>query len=372
MEIKGNKISIIIPVYNGEKYLRECIGSVLNQTYQNIELILVDDKSPDHSIEIEREYAEAYPDKVQLIALEKNMGIGNALNIGIEACTGKYFMFMGDDDWLDAEVCEKMMQEAAIYDSDLVVVPKKGWIQEKSILYRSLPEWCLGKMNFRKKKAALAHLANDQGFVYIGMIKKSLLSEHKLKYTDIIPDDIPMTPFFIVYAEHIGIVKDCCYNYRIHEESIAHQKNSSFYLNIHKAALLMRENFISRNLYEIYKEEVDFMFALGGYYYTIFNCLARYDERSLALMNQMKDMMQDLLPEYDKNAYIPLFWEKWKLEILRENDQSPERLVERFPDCDMFLDMSHNGSLKEMFGDWEPAEKIDADTIKQGWEDLCR
>lgn len=365
-------ISIIIPVYNGEKYLKQCIESVLNQTYPNVEIVLVDDKSPDNSLEIEKEYVKAYPNKIKLIALEKNKGIGNAVNIGIEAADGKYLLLLGDDDWLDVDVCEKAMLEATAHDSDLVVVPKKGWIREKSVLYHNLPEWCLGEMNPQKKKAALVHLANDQGFVYIGLIKRFLFSEYKLKYTDITPDDIPMHPFFIVYAEHIGFIDDSCYNYRIHEVSTAHQKNASLYLTIHKAALLMRENFIKRNLYEIYKEEVDFMFVLGGYYYTIFNCLARYDERPLELMNQMKDMMQELLPEYDKNAYIPLFWGKWKLEILRENDQSPERLVERFPDCDMFLDMSHNGSLKEMFGDWEPDEKIAADTIKQGWEDLCR
>lgn len=221
------------------------------------------------------------------------------------------------------------------------------------MLYRSLPEWGLGEMNLQKKKAALVYLANEQGFVYTGMIKKSLFFEHKLKYTDIMPDDIPMTPLFIAYAEHIGLIEDSCYNYRIHETSMAHQKNATMYLTIHKAALLMRENFIQRNLYEAYKQEVDFMFILGGYYYTIFNCLARYDERPMELMHKMKELMQELMPEYDKNTYIPVFWEKWKLEILKANDQSPEKLAERFPDCDVFLDMSHDGTLKEIFGDWE-------------------
>lgn len=365
-------ISVIIPVYNGEKYLKKCVESVLNQTYTNIQIILVDDNSPDNSLEIEQEYARAYPDKIKLTALKENRGIGNAVNIGIEAADGKYLLLLGDDDWLDTDVCEKTMQEAAVHDSDLVVVPKKGWIQEKSVLYRSIPQWCFGEMNLQKKKAALVHLANDQGFVYIGIIKKSLFSEHKLKYTDILPDDIPMHPFFVAYAEHIGFIEDSCYNYRIHEASLAHQKNTLLYLTIHEAALLMRENFIKRNLYEIYKEEVDFMFVLGGYYYTIFNCLARYDERPLELMNQMKDMMQELLPEYDKNAYIPLLWEKWKLEILKANDQSPERLVECFPNCDMFLDMSHDGTLKEIFGDWSVEEKKAIEEKRQSWVSLCR
>ncbi|MCM1234996.1 MAG: glycosyltransferase [Ruminococcus flavefaciens] len=89
----NDMISIIIPVYNGEKYLRECIESVLNQTYSNVELILVDDKSPDNSIEIEKEYAAAYPDKIKLIALDENKGTGNALNRGIDAAQGVLAVF---------------------------------------------------------------------------------------------------------------------------------------------------------------------------------------------------------------------------------------------------------------------------------------
>ena len=89
-------VSVIVPVYNGEKYLRECIESILNQTYQDVQLVLVDDKSPDNSIVIEREYAQAYPNRVKLIELEENKGIGNALNTGVDAADGEYFMVYGD------------------------------------------------------------------------------------------------------------------------------------------------------------------------------------------------------------------------------------------------------------------------------------
>ncbi len=360
-------VSVIIPVYNGEKYLAECIDSVLNQTYEDIEVILVDDKSPDHSIEIEKEYAESYPDKVRLITLDENKGVGNALNTGIQAASGKYLMMLGDDDWLDADVCEKAVYVAERHDCDLVAVPRKGWIGERSMLYRSLPEWCYGKMSLKKKKAALVHLANDAGFVYNGLIKKDLFNRHGLKYPGIIPNDIPMHPFTLAYSEYTGIIENSHYNYRIHEKSMAHQKNGKLYLNIHKAALLMRSKFIERGLYDIFKEEVDFCFILGAYYYTIFNCLARYDERPMELMHKMKELMQELMPEYDKNTYIPVFWEKWKLEILKANDKSPEKLAERFPDCDAFLDMSHDGTLKEIFGDWEMDKKTEAEAMRKDW-----
>lgn len=346
-------VSVVVPVYNGEKYLRECIESVLNQTYLDVQLVLVDDKSPDRSIEIEREYAQAYPNRVKLIELEENKGIGNACNTGIRWADGEYIIFLGDDDWLDLDLCEKMVQGAKENKSDLVCVPKKGWIGEKSVLYRTMPKWCLGDMTLEKKRAAIVCLANDLGFTYIGMFKKDLFCKNKMEYVDIIPDDIPMHPFFFAYAEYASMVEGSFYNYRIHGESIAHQKNGELYLNIHKAALLMRDRFMDRNLYGALKEEVDFAFILAGYYFTIFNCLARYDEPPVGLMYKMRELVQETVPGYAENYYIPLFWDRWKLELLLANDKSPEELVERFPDCDAFLDMSHDGTLKDIFGEWE-------------------
>lgn len=346
-------VSVIVPVYNGEKYLRECIESVLNQTYQDVQLVLVDDKSPDNSIVIEREYAQAYPNRVKLIELEENKGIGNALNTGVDAADGEYFMVYGDDDWLDLDLCEKAMRVAEENDSDLVCVPKKGWIRGKSVLYRTMPEWCLGDMTLEKRRAAIVHLANDAAFVYIGAIKKEFFVQNDLRYLDIIPDDIPLHPLYFAYAKHIGMIEGSYYNYRIHDASMAHQKNGELYLNIHKAAVLMRERFMERNLYGELKEEVDFCFILAGYYYTIFNCLARYDNPPVELMHKVRDLVHEMVPEYAENYYIPLFWDRWKLELLLANDKSPEKLVEQFPDCDAFLDMSHDGALKGIFGEWE-------------------
>lgn len=221
-------VSVIVPVYNGEKYLRECIESVLNQTYQDVQLVLVDDKSPDNSIVIEREYAQAYPNRVKLIELEENKGIGNALNTGVDAADGEYFMVYGDDDWLDLDLCEKAMRVAEENDSDLVCVPKKGWIRGKSVLYRTMPEWCLGDMTLEKRRAAIVHLANDAAFVYIGAIKKEFFVQNDLRYLDIIPDDIPLHPLYFAYAKHIGMIEGSYYNYRIHDASMAHQKMGSF------------------------------------------------------------------------------------------------------------------------------------------------
>ena len=99
MEIVGeNFISIIIPVYNSEKYLKKCIDSILNQTYRKLEIICVDDGSTDKSIEILMDYA--LKDKRIKIYKNEFKGVSAARNSALEKCTGNYVMFVDSDDWI--------------------------------------------------------------------------------------------------------------------------------------------------------------------------------------------------------------------------------------------------------------------------------
>ena len=91
-------VSIIVPIYNTEKYLRKCVDSILKQTYENLEVILVNDGSPDNSLEICREY-ERLDSRVKVIN-KKNGGLSSARNAGLEICTGKYITFVDSDDYL--------------------------------------------------------------------------------------------------------------------------------------------------------------------------------------------------------------------------------------------------------------------------------
>ncbi len=112
-------ISIIIPVYNVEAYLRECVDSVLAQTYSDLEIILVDDGSTDGSAAICDEYATRDP-RVRVIH-KANGGLSDARNVGLDAATGDYIGFVDSDDWCEQRMFELLMQEAQAYDADIVV-----------------------------------------------------------------------------------------------------------------------------------------------------------------------------------------------------------------------------------------------------------
>jgi glycosyltransferase involved in cell wall biosynthesis len=113
------KISIIIPVYNTEKYLRQCLNSVVMQTLPDIEIIVINDGSTDNSQKIIEEYVTRYPQKISLIN-SANQGPGIARNQGINIANGEYIWFIDSDDWIYKDSAEKMYNLAREYNISMV------------------------------------------------------------------------------------------------------------------------------------------------------------------------------------------------------------------------------------------------------------
>lgn len=111
------KISVIVPVYGVEKMLARCVESILAQTYKNIELVLVDDGSPDQCPAICDQYAEKYKNIV--VIHKKNGGLTSAWKAGVTAATGDLLGFVDSDDWIDPDMYERLYETMERYDADL-------------------------------------------------------------------------------------------------------------------------------------------------------------------------------------------------------------------------------------------------------------
>ena len=111
--MKNNLVSVIVPVYNGEKYVATCLENLLNQTYNNLEIIVVDDGSTDKSAEL----AACYP--VRIISHEHNKGLSAARNTGIDNATGDFIHFMDVDDLLNTDFYKKMVEAIVVTDADI-------------------------------------------------------------------------------------------------------------------------------------------------------------------------------------------------------------------------------------------------------------
>ena len=113
-------ITIIVPIYNVEQYLPKCIDSIINQTYQNLEIILVDDCSTDGTYKILEDYAKK-DNRIKLIRNEKNLQNAETRNVGIRVATGKYLYFIDSDDWIDSDYIENMVEAAEKSEADVVM-----------------------------------------------------------------------------------------------------------------------------------------------------------------------------------------------------------------------------------------------------------
>ena len=114
------KVSIIIPIYNVEQYLPKCLESVINQTYKNLEIICVNDCSPDGSLKICQGYAQK-DSRIKLINREQNGGLSAARNSGLEVASGEYVYFIDSDDYIDSDYIEKMVSEAVKNNAKVVL-----------------------------------------------------------------------------------------------------------------------------------------------------------------------------------------------------------------------------------------------------------
>lgn len=186
--MKNDLISIIVPIYNGEKYINQCIDSILSQTYSNIELILVDDESPDNCPKICDFYAKK--DKRVKVIHQKNTGVSGARNKGLNISEGGYICFVDQDDFIKPEYIDYLYHLIVSNDVDISVVPKV-------ILYSNGQE----RYNESKQEDDFDILTGIDaacemlyGKMEIGpwnkMISKKFLDEHGIKfYEDIFGGD---------------------------------------------------------------------------------------------------------------------------------------------------------------------------------------
>ena len=210
-----DKISIIVPIYNVEKYLRDCIESIINQTYTNIEIILVNDGSTDSSLEICKEYAEKN-DKIKIVN-KKNGGLSDARNYGLEHATGKYIMFVDSDDYLALNSCEVLYN--AIKDTEFEFVTanfaftdSEGIPWKRPMFSDKFQNTPLDIEDYKKS----FYLVNSA--VWNKIFKKEFLDNNHLKFeVGLLAEDAVFTTLAFLKAKKTYYIKDIVYYYRQRE-----------------------------------------------------------------------------------------------------------------------------------------------------------
>lgn len=214
--IPAPQISIIVPVYNAEKYLHQCVDSILNQSFKNIELLLIDDGSTDASGSICDVYAHN-DDRVKVVHKE-NGGVASARNLGLDLTRSEWLTFVDADDWIEPTMLEEVYQKAQLVNADLVFV---------DIMY-SYPTYIEIYQTYRWRtnpQDALAdYLTKTRYRPGWGLIKKTLIENNKYRFPEnlTIYEDFHLMVRLVYKSNTIVQVEKPLYNYRMQDNSIVH------------------------------------------------------------------------------------------------------------------------------------------------------
>ena len=197
-------ISVIIPVYNVEKYLEQCLVSVIFNSYKNLEIIVVDDGSPDNSAAVYNKYAEL--DKRIKIIVQENAGVSAARNAGIKVANGQYVHFMDSDDYIDLNFYEELIGDALQYDADMVACGIKS---ATNILYSDKIICTDLYTKIQKLRCA------KYGYAVRYLIRRSFLIEQEIQFAvgKVYSEDLHFTLRAVKFANRVIINPNTYYHY---------------------------------------------------------------------------------------------------------------------------------------------------------------
>lgn len=216
-------ITVIIPVYNAEKYIAECLESLINQTYKNLEIIVINDGSKDNSGTICDQYKEK-DSRIQVIHKE-NGGVSLARNSGLEIAKGKYIAFVDGDDYLDKEYFEKMLKILKEKQVDIVLC---GF---NRVYDNSIEKVTKGKSLIMNKEEFLTDILNVQGGA--GIVHSKLWKKEVIQGTNFDKDiKIGEDSYFCIQAvknvNNVYVLDEALYNYRFNNASAVRKYKKDF------------------------------------------------------------------------------------------------------------------------------------------------
>lgn len=207
------KVSVIVPVYNKEKELERCLDSLVGQSLEDIEIIVVDDKSIDDSKKIINRYLKKYPDKIKAIFNKKNCGIGYTRNIGVENACGEFLGFVDADDYVKLDMFEKYYNFAKENELDLVTGYYTKFGNENLI--------------FKNQYFEISNIYEDSSIILKldygpcnKIFKHNIVKDNDIKFSETLKyEDMPFVSLMLKNAKKVGHINESYYYYYVHENS---------------------------------------------------------------------------------------------------------------------------------------------------------
>lgn len=252
------KISVIIPVYNGEKYTNQCLDSLLNQTFKDFEIICVNDGSNDKSLAILEQYAQK-DSRIKIIN-RQNAGPAEARNKGIDIATGDYLSILDCDDFFDLDMFELMYNHAVKYDTDITFCKGRTFDDKTKVIKE------IGNINFEilpdKEVFSATDVADyifqiDINWAWDKLYKASFVKENKFLFqTTKVHDDSFFAAYPLTKAKRMSVLNKTLCTYRINVDTSATSmsRKIKYSLSFYEVLVLLKESLIKDNTFEFFKQ----------------------------------------------------------------------------------------------------------------------
>ncbi len=287
------KVSVIVPVYNVEGYIEKCLNSLVNQTLQEIEIIVVNDGSKDNSKRIIEKFINLYPQKI--VYLEKeNGGLSDARNYGIPHAKGEYIAFLDSDDYVNIDMYERMYQMAKRENSDMV----------QCNFYWEYPDKRkLGNLEVCNNKKEM--LEKGRVEAWNKLIKREILEKAKIEFPKgYYYEDVEFTYKLIPFLDKVSFLEEPCVHYVQREGSIANVQNErtkEIFDVLDHVIQYYKEN----GYYEEYKEELEYVYVRYAFCRSLLRMVQVQDEKlQIELLELTWDKVNTTFPNWKKNTIL--------------------------------------------------------------------
>lgn len=299
------KISVIVPVYNVEAFLEKCITSILNQSFKEYEIIIINDGTKDNSGKIAEKFAERYPEKIVYIKQE-NKGLGGARNTGIHCAKGQYLLFVDSDDYIAPDTLEKLYNKIVEERADLLLFDFYRVSEDYEIINREYGCFSTETQFILK---TYPEILFDNPSTWNKLYHRSLFFDYEIKFPEKVwYEDLRTTAKVYTKARKIVYFKEPFYYYYQRETSIMHTKDSGSYLQIIDAMEDLLEYFKKQGIYEEFENELEYL----AVYHLLFFALIRVNkiDSTSSVQKELKEYVAKKFPKCQKNFYYQLRFSK--------------------------------------------------------------
>lgn len=303
------KVSVVVPVYKVEAYLPKCIESIQNQTEKDIEIILVDDGSPDSCGQICEAYAEKDP-RI-LVLHQENAGQGVARNTGLAAATGEYVVFVDSDDWIESDLVEMTYVAAKKFSAQMVVFGAQAVDEQGNVVYpiaQTVP-----RNTVLSAKSCKSFLLTDPS-PWNKLMQRSWLSETQFAFPKMYYEDlIALTCLDSMVERGVYIGAKPLYNYLLRQNSTLRNGDAQKTTEKRIAAINAICDFYSeKGLSDFYREELAWIVSFHGYFLPAREIL-NFTENPFVYIDKLRENLLRFCDVPSQNPYFETLSKKDRL-----------------------------------------------------------